>query len=452
MKEQLGTPNDSARGGSQHKSGKERERKHRDRRPVAGRLVAVTATGPVYRGNASLAVVPVSVGLALIQELATRIGNPKARVLSSLANRVGGEDARSVWLRTCGFASAVLVGASPRTRLTFLNEVLTYVRRRGNVDGIEPVLCAAVNAAWPWIEPVALARILTVTSKYVGKSEFAAESAIPVLDANTRTFTIFAPGALAATDLDQWLDWKSLGQYGFGVDIPNQNRNGSPNRNSGGPNRNSGDPGTGDLFGYGAPGAHSGPDLSNLGGSGGPYGHGAGLGAGGAADWATWHTVEKAGKSLQAFGLGAMALGGAVMLSGAAVSVSTVGAGAPLGGALATGGAQIIEVGAALIYVGFVAEVIGSLGKPPAPAPDIAKPPAPAPQPPEPEPEPDPKKKSQATDLYPDPDGTGGGNPTQLPDYDPAAAEIRPRSGTKTAAAIRPRSGTRTAAGGTLQP
>jgi hypothetical protein len=99
------------------------------RRNVAGRLVAVTATGPIYGTKAEFIVVPVSVGLALAQELAARAINPKARVVSSLASRVGGDMAMSAWASTCVFASAGLICASPRARLIFLNQVLSYVRR-----------------------------------------------------------------------------------------------------------------------------------------------------------------------------------------------------------------------------------------------------------------------------------------------------------------------------------
>ena len=72
MIEQVRVSVDSVWGGTQDKSDKYRERKGPNRRSVAGRLVAITATGPVYRGRANLAVVPVSVGLALTQELAAR--------------------------------------------------------------------------------------------------------------------------------------------------------------------------------------------------------------------------------------------------------------------------------------------------------------------------------------------------------------------------------------------
>src|SRR5215207_126632 len=135
--------NGSVWGSSQHKPDQYQVRKESKRGNVSGRLVAVTATGPIYKVKADLAVVPVSVGLAFIQKLAARAVNPEAPVISSLANRVGGDTARSAWANTCGLSSSALVGASPRARLMFLNQVLAYVRRQGNVNGIEPILGAA---------------------------------------------------------------------------------------------------------------------------------------------------------------------------------------------------------------------------------------------------------------------------------------------------------------------
>jgi hypothetical protein len=51
--------------------------------------------------------------------------------------------------RVGGSFFRALIAAAPRARLIFLNQALSYVRRQGNVNGIEPILGAAVNAAWP---------------------------------------------------------------------------------------------------------------------------------------------------------------------------------------------------------------------------------------------------------------------------------------------------------------
>jgi len=69
--------------------------KSREGRATPGRLIAVSATGPIYRGALDVAAIRVPVGLPLAQELAARAKNPKARVVSSLADRVDGPDLRA---------------------------------------------------------------------------------------------------------------------------------------------------------------------------------------------------------------------------------------------------------------------------------------------------------------------------------------------------------------------
>ena len=119
---------------------------------VRKQLVAVTATGPIYRQNAKLLVAPMPIGLAYIQELGKRTIHPKSKVISSIADRLSGDSARKAWLKTCGMATGGLIYASPRTRLVYLGEVLRYVKQQGNTNALEPVIGAALNAAWPWIE------------------------------------------------------------------------------------------------------------------------------------------------------------------------------------------------------------------------------------------------------------------------------------------------------------
>jgi hypothetical protein len=179
-------------------------------RNLPGRLVAATATGPIYQTEAKVAVVPVTVALALIQELAANAMNPKANVVSSMARRVAGDSALATWAHTCGFLSSQLVAAAPRTRLMFLDTVLTYVGRQGNANGIEPILGAAVNAAWPSLESDAAAQIVTTATNYLNKSEFAHGTAIPIFDPNTRTVAAFAPGGLTKLDTAVWLNRRAL--------------------------------------------------------------------------------------------------------------------------------------------------------------------------------------------------------------------------------------------------
>jgi hypothetical protein len=182
-------------------------------RPRLARLVAVTATGPVYSVESEMDLVPIPVGLAFLQELALRALYPEARVVSTLAGDVSGEEALAAWSAACGAATMALIGAAPADRLAFLGQVLAYVRRQGYANGIEPVLGAAVNAAWPWIEPRGLERILATVTRSLRESEFARAVAIPVLDPGNRTVRLFAPGGLAEYDPSAWLDRHYLEFY-----------------------------------------------------------------------------------------------------------------------------------------------------------------------------------------------------------------------------------------------
>jgi len=505
--------------GGSHRTDHRRAAKEPARSNIPGRLMAVTATGPIYKSRADLIVLPVSVGLAFTQELAARAVNPKAHVLSSGANRVSGDTARSAWSKTCGFMAGALVGASPRARLMFLSQVLTYVRRQGNVNGIEPILGAAVNAAWPWIDQESLERVLTLTTRYMKESEFAASLSIPVVDPNTRTFTVFAPGALAKIDPNEWLDWRVLTHDGFGApsqsganpagndlnDLadrllgsrrpnldglkgadgngPGSNLGGNdlndlvdrllgsrrPNldglkgadgnglgSNLGGSDLNdlvdrllgsrgpnlgglrgadgngprSGDQSGFDLYGRGGPlgpgmPGHRGVDLSNLRGNGGPNGFGPGLAPGGmgAAGWGD--VVKFVGRGIQLVGGVAITVGGAYMVAGAAQDMTII-LGVTGTGTMVTG-AEVLAAGVIVGEIGLGVEawgdkIIRDEGSNPAdPKPADPKPADPKPADPKPaDPKPaDPKpEQPQHSDLYPDPDGTGIGNPTKLPDYD----------------------------------
>ena len=452
--EDIKKPSDSVWGRAHSSNGHETQ--DRDRRP--GRLVAVSATGPIYHGLVDVTLVRVPVGLAFAQELAARAINPDARVVSSLANRVEGDAAMTAWSRTCMFMSTALVGASPPIRLQFLNEVMTYVRRQGDVNGIEPILGAVVNAAWPWMSHEAMERVLAVTSKYMRASEFAAANAVSVVDPNTGTFTVFAPGALAHLDLSEWLDWRALNEYEIGVGVP---RRGIIGRNEydkraedltgigkrpsleglqgadglgvpAGPDKY--DKRVADVTGFGRR-----PDLSNVGGNGGPYGYGSGLGAGGAAGWGD--LVKGVGETLKWGGGLTVAAGSGLFVAGAAQGVTIV---------LAVTGGGTMIVGTDLIIGGTIAgaagiqlstygdklirEEVAARAKAEKEAEKKAAEKAAEEKAAEKEKEKTPEQKEadkkaeekkaeekkkgaepKLGDLYPDPDGGGGGNPTMLP-------------------------------------
>jgi hypothetical protein len=247
----------------QHGSSESRApRKHNGN--AASRLVAITATGPIYSYQSHITALPLAAALALTQELAARVIDPRAAVVSSLANRLHGESARMTWLQVCAAVSAQLMSESPRYRLTFLSEVLAYIHREDNINGIESILGAAINAAWPWVDDGVLERVFSITSKYLTASEFAKIVPIPIADPNNRTFSVFQPGTLTKVDLTKWLDWKMLTHSvatGTG--------------NVGGGSANGDIFGTGGLLGPGTPG-HRGVDLTGLQGADGNGPRGAG--------------------------------------------------------------------------------------------------------------------------------------------------------------------------------
>lgn len=470
------------------------------RTKINGRLLAVTSTGPIYRGEGEVAIVPISVGLALLQELALRSLRPDAHVASSLASRVSGEEAEQAWNHVCGCAVGSLVSASPRARLTFLDNVLVYVRSQGNVNGIEPVLASAINAAWPFMTYAALTRVMAYATELFRQSMFAQAFEVPVFDPNIRTLTFLKPGELGKLDPKDWLDWKLMRPRGYdnntdipsgldprglpgGMRGPDLSPFGGPDLSGssdpgmgglesffdtpgamggldlssvGGPNLSgSGDTGSGligdllglrpgrkpdfrgegpdaggigdpslGLAGFGVPGA--GLDLSNLGRSGGPLGFGSAKGSDGVF---TERDLEKNRATNQKQdGRNEMLTGNMIMLAGIVLVTGSGGNRALIIGALvmvAAGSAFVIH-GAINKNEGEKKEDAIELARPgPAPAqPAAAREPAPAPSPaPAPAPAPTsaptpPPKEPRKGDLYPDPHGTGGGNPKQLPDHD----------------------------------
>ena len=176
--------------------------------------------------------------------------------------------------------------------------------------------------------------------------------------------------------------------------------------------------GPGGLLGPGMLG-HHGLDLSNVGGSGGPFGFGSGLGPGGA--WTPNDEEKTRGGKIFAAG-GVFAGAGIGLIAAGILSSPATG---PLGLGVALIGGVVAGEGIGMMIAGAQREIQADKDKPgpaePTPAgptpeakpegavtiPLITRPPE------KPKPE-----KPKPTGLYPDPDGTGGGNPTQLPDYD----------------------------------
>src|SRR4051812_40315566 len=100
------------------------------------RLIAVTATGPIYAGSLPGVRIPLSSFLALLQELAARAVDTDAAVVSSLAQRLHGTDAHETWNYLGAGFGMRLSEAPPTQRVRVLWEVLAYVRRNGQVDGV----------------------------------------------------------------------------------------------------------------------------------------------------------------------------------------------------------------------------------------------------------------------------------------------------------------------------
>lgn len=497
-----------------------------DQAPLPGQVVAVTATGPVMRTNVGVVRLPVASALAFLHELAVKVGDRNARVVSSMAARLDGDDALCAWARTSTLISRQIGDSPPELQMAFLRELMKFTKRIRNLEGIESVHAAALNAVWPWLDQRALERMLTGFSKRHAKSRFAAEHWIPVFDPTSRTVTVFAPGDLAKLDPNDWLNERAVtppGIPGMGHGTPGAGGGfgapgaqgefgapggygptapggfGVPGGARGGYGRKGGLPGglgwdgrgmPGGISGLGVPGGHSGPDLSGYGGpdlsgngepqlpkgmsglgvpggdrrgpdmtdaggpdlsgggepqipeglsglgvpdgplsgpggieslgqTGGPFGHGSYLGAEGASDWLSAEKAE--GKAWQAVGIAAMTAGFGGMITGVAIGQ----AGVVLVGAL------VMNAGAYVWGEGKDQERQAELATPsttggPAtqpqsgsgtstpeksPTPEGAITITPAKHPPPPE---EPKKK----DIYPDPYGTGGGNPTQLWDED----------------------------------
>jgi hypothetical protein len=264
---------------------------------VVLQAVAITATGPIYRRQQVFALLPLSVALALTQEVASRVLYPRRQVVSSLANRVSGESARQVWHNLCASLAAPLANAPLHFRHQYLRAVLAYVWQQKNVNGIEPVLCAAINAVAPAMSNISLAPLLFLSQSYLSESEFQAREPMAILDPASRTATGFAAGSLGKLDLTKWLAWRAIGtdvgrsgdmggtngllgpgQAGYyGVDLSGlQGADGQTPRSG---SSGSG-PSDGGLLGPGMPG-YNGVDLSGLRGSDGSRVGGGGATGGG---------------------------------------------------------------------------------------------------------------------------------------------------------------------------
>ncbi|MET3632990.1 hypothetical protein [Burkholderia sp. 572] len=176
---------------------------------IRRRLIAVTASGPIYHQEVSLAVIPFTSGLALLQELATRIRNEKVEVASSLALRVRGRNAYLTWLYHTARIGMGLASVPPRWRIVFLRALIDYIHRKGDVGGLEPLMAATLNATWPWMSAQRTSAVTKIFHSQILRSKFIQETPALVCDPITRNITMLPPGELAKADVDSWLDWRN---------------------------------------------------------------------------------------------------------------------------------------------------------------------------------------------------------------------------------------------------
>ncbi|MGN2642434.1 hypothetical protein ACTD5D_40930 [Nocardia takedensis] len=483
--------------------------------------MGVTAAGPLYSGQVDFAIIPTESAFALLQELAVRVYDADAPVSSSLAGRVHGEQAHRTWIELSTELSVQLIVAGAQDRVAFLRRVFGAVRASGRIDGLESVVCAAINASWPWLSIEATNRILDWTLVKLSKSRLAADHAVSIVDPNERTVAILAPGRLVDLDISEWRTDRAISQDQFVSGRPGlgptrgditggrpEDRLGSPGGNGqsmddiaagllgkgssqggvpgglpsiddltgrgggaagGGQSmddiaagllgkgsgqggvpgglpslgdltgRGSGPGGSGqsvddiaagwvsDAKGYGNLGPLGGPKgAAGIGQAGGPFGFGSYPGAEGASDF--WGEVAKGvGKGMQYAGGIAATIGGGYMVAGAAQE-STIVLGVTGTGTMITG-AEVVGVGTLVGLVGVALTQYGESrdkkpddAKPAEPKPDAkpaepkpdTKPAEPKPQPSDPEPEEPKPGEPHDGDLYPDPDGSGGGGPTTI--------------------------------------
>jgi hypothetical protein len=183
------------------------------------KLLAVTATGPIYRVPAArFAIISLESALYMHSELASKALNPKAKVCSSLAARVEGTDANTAWLLQTSRLAVSLTRLEARGRLQVLRQVVTHVRKNG-VFGNETVVAAAINAAWPWLDTGGTEAAVRFTKRAMDRSNCTDEIRCIVVDPSARSLTLLDPGQLKSADPTEWLDWRRIvGQPEWTID------------------------------------------------------------------------------------------------------------------------------------------------------------------------------------------------------------------------------------------
>jgi hypothetical protein len=186
-----------------------------------GKLLAITASGPIYASPGTFTVIPLSSAMALYSELAAKVVDPRAKVVSSIAGRVEGKTAYKAWAQqTSAFASSI-TRLSPAQRVATLHEVLHCARHRG-VDGNETVLAAAINGAWPYLRPEVLEWTLRYAKSAIACSTYTDKVPVAVVDPTTRAVAVLKPGELKKQDPLEWLAFHKLKIDEWRLWFPNQ--------------------------------------------------------------------------------------------------------------------------------------------------------------------------------------------------------------------------------------
>jgi hypothetical protein len=259
------------------------------------RLIATTATGPIYRLNRNARVYPLRSGLGLLQELALRARDGESAVVSTIARRVSGEAAADAADdASFGFALG-LVNATPAQARSILRQIIRAARTARSIEGLETLTAATLNAAWPVMRNSELTSALRWFQDQVAASSAPKERVVRVVDPHHSRFTLTTIGALSDVDVASWLaevntipeGWRTgeglpgAPEGGFGRQLPGDfGSTDDPFGDLGigrGPGSGNGMFGEGGLYGdapFGSQGSGSGGSPFDEGGRGGLFGEG----------------------------------------------------------------------------------------------------------------------------------------------------------------------------------
>ena len=171
-------------GESTHSYSKVHSRAHEILRMASGRVIGYTTSGPLYLQSATLVILPISVALKNIQELAMKAAGEDQTFYGSQARRAKALTAHWLWLHEIGLLSASIQMSSPVAQLRFLSSTLKFSRSQKRTDGIEPILADALDGAWEWLRPESASYLANVVKEELRRSEFAKKKFDPGLQSS----------------------------------------------------------------------------------------------------------------------------------------------------------------------------------------------------------------------------------------------------------------------------